>query len=53
LGLTGPIDAQRAHEIINTYSLAFFDKHLLGRPAKQLDGSAGQSPEVLFESRRP
>jgi predicted dienelactone hydrolase len=51
-GLAGPIDAQRAHDIINAYSLAFFDRHLLGRPAELLDGPAGQYPEAMFESRR-
>jgi predicted dienelactone hydrolase len=50
LGLSGPIDDQRAHGIVNAYSLAFFDRHLLGHPAKLLDAAAG--PEVLFESRR-
>ena len=53
LNLTGPIDGQRAHDIINAYSLAFFDRHLMGRPAKLLDGPAEQYPEVLFESRPP
>jgi predicted dienelactone hydrolase len=53
LGLTGPIDERRAHEIINAYSLAFFERHLLGRPVKLLDGPAKKFPEVLFESRRP
>jgi predicted dienelactone hydrolase len=53
LGITGPIDAQRAHSIINTYSLAFFDRHLKGRPAELLDRQAEQYPEVLFETRRP
>ena len=53
LGLTGPIGEQRAHDIVNAYSLAFFDRHLLGRPAKLLDGPAAQYPDVLFESRRP
>jgi predicted dienelactone hydrolase len=51
-GLAGSIDAQRAHDIINAYSLAFFDRHLLGRPAELLDGPAGQYPEAMFESRR-
>ncbi len=51
LNLTGQIDGQRAHNIINAYSLAFFDRHLAGRPAKLLDGPAKQYPEVLFESR--
>ena len=53
LGLTGSIRGQRAHDIINAYSLAFFDRHLLGRPAKLLDGTARQYPDALFESRWP
>ena len=39
--------------IVNAYSLAFFDRHLMGRQAKLLEGAAKQYPEVLFESRRP
>jgi pimeloyl-ACP methyl ester carboxylesterase len=53
LGLSGPIGAQRAHRIVNAYSLAFFDRHLKGQPAVLLDGPAAQYPEVLFETRRP
>jgi len=53
LNLAGPIDGQRAHDIINAYSLAFFDHHLLGRPAALLDGPAERYPEVQFESRPP
>jgi predicted dienelactone hydrolase len=53
VGLSGPIGERRAHDIVNAYSLAFFDRHLLGRPAKLLDGPAKRYPEVLFESRRP
>ena len=44
LGVTGPIDGQRAHDIINAYSLAFFDRHLKGRPAALLDGPARTIP---------
>jgi predicted dienelactone hydrolase len=51
LGLAGPIDVQRAHSIINAYSLAFFDHELKGRPAELLDGLAEQYPEVFFERR--
>lgn len=51
LGVTGPINGQRAHRIINAYSSAFFDRHLKGRPAKLLGALAKQYPEVLFESR--
>jgi predicted dienelactone hydrolase len=53
LGLSGPIDGQRAHRIINAYSLAFFDRHLKGLPVALLNGPAEQFPEVLFETRRP
>lgn len=52
LNLAGPIDGQRAHDIINAYSLAFFDRHLMGRPATLLDEPIERYPEVLFESRR-
>jgi hypothetical protein len=53
LGLAGPIAASRGHEIVNAYSLAFFDRHLKGQPAALLDGPAARYPEVRFESRRP
>ena len=53
LNLTGPIEGQRAHDIINAYSLAFFDRHVSGREAKLLDAPTDQYPEVLFESRLP
>ena len=53
LGLSGPIDERRAHEIVNAYSLAFFDRHLVGWPVPLLDVASKQYPEVLFESRRP
>jgi hypothetical protein len=51
LGLRGPLDARRARVIPDTYALAFFDKHLKGRPAPLLDGPSRRFPEVLFESR--
>jgi predicted dienelactone hydrolase len=53
LGITGPIDGQRAHAIIMACSRAFFDRHLKGSPAAQLDGLAKQYPEMLLETRRP
>jgi hypothetical protein len=52
LGLSGPIGAQRAHCIINAYSLAFFDRHLKSQPATRFDGPTKQYPEVHFETRR-
>ena len=53
LGLSGPIDGRDAHAMINAYSLAFFDRHLLGRTTTLLDGPAKRYPGVLFESRQP
>ena len=53
LRVIGPIDAQRAHAITNAYSLAFFNRHLLGRAEMLLDGPASQYPDVLFDSRQP
>ncbi len=53
LGVTGPIDAMRAHDMVNAYSLSFFDRHLLGGPARLLDGSASLYAEVLVETKRP
>ena len=53
LNLTGPIDGQRSHDIINAYSLAFFDRHLKGQPARFLEGPAKEYPEVQLESRKP
>jgi predicted dienelactone hydrolase len=52
-GFSGPIGSQRAHEIINAYSVAFFDKHLKGEPEALLDGPAAHYPEVIFEKRGP
>ena len=51
VGFSGPIGAERAHTIINAYTLAFFDKHLKNQPEQLLDGPAQAYPEVRFESR--
>jgi hypothetical protein len=53
LGVTGPIDSQRAHHIINAYSLAFFNKHLLGRTEALMDAPASQYHEVIFHASKP
>ncbi len=53
LGIAGPIDARRAHDIINAYSLAFFDRHLRGRAAGLIDELAKRYPEAIFESHAP
>ncbi len=49
IGWTGPINAQRGFDIINAYSLSFFDKELKGRSSSLLEGQK-QFPEVSFES---
>lgn len=53
LNLTGPIDGQQAHDIINAYSLAFFNRHLMGHAERLLDAPTVKYPEVQFESRPP
>ena len=53
LGVTGPIDARRAHHIINAYSLSFFNRHLLGRTEVLMDAPASQYPEVILNARKP
>ncbi|EJW15919.1 hypothetical protein M5X00_10980 [Paenibacillus alvei] len=51
-GLGGPI-GRRAHDIINAYSVAFFDKHLKNTPTALLDRTSRQFPEAIFETRKP
>jgi hypothetical protein len=53
IGISGPIGIQRAHDIINAYSVAFFEKHLKGTTTTLLKGPTKQYPEVLFETRLP
>lgn len=53
IGFSGPIGSQRAHDIINAYSIAFFDKYLNNLSTALLDGKTKQYPEVLIETRRP
>ena len=52
LDITGPINARRAHRIVNAYSLAFFDRHLRGRSAPLLDRSGTRFPEVILDARQ-
>lgn len=49
----GPINFERAHRIINAYTVAFFDRHLKGLPVPLLDSPAEQYPEVLYEMHHP
>ena len=52
LGLTGPMDGDRASRIIESYALAFFDRHLKNLSATLLEGPSSQYPEVFLRSRR-
>jgi predicted dienelactone hydrolase len=42
------LDPHRAHEIIVAYTLAFFDKYLLGKDSDLLKGPPANYPEVTF-----
>jgi pimeloyl-ACP methyl ester carboxylesterase len=50
LGLSGPINGRRGHDIINAYTVAFFDRHLKGDRGELLDGPSARYPEVLLEA---
>ena len=51
LGQTGPINAQRGYDIVNAYSVAFFNKELKGQPSPLLNGPSKEYPDVNFEKR--
>ena len=51
IGFSGPIGAERTHDIVNAYSVAFFGKYLKDQPSPLLNGPSNQYPEVLFEKR--
>lgn len=53
IGFSGPIGSQRAHAIVNAYTLAFFDKHLKNMPVALLNGPSASYPEVIFEKHGP
>jgi esterase/lipase len=53
LGVSGPISEQRAHQIINGCSVAFFDRHLKGDPSPLLEGLTRSYPEVKFQTHQP
>jgi hypothetical protein len=45
----GSIDVKRAFEIVNDYTLAFFDQHLNGKQQDFLDHKSSRYPEADFE----
>lgn len=49
----GPIDGYRMVEILNSYTLAFFDKHLKGESSPLLDGPSADYPDVEFQLHVP
>ena len=51
LGISGPVGAQRAHEIVNALSLAFFDDSLKRSRGSSVAVAASAYPEVIVESR--
>ena len=53
-GMLGPIDGERMLEIMNRYTLAFFDEHLRGHSEPLLAASSPDYPEVALNvgSRR-
>lgn len=53
LRLAGPVNPRREHEIVNAFSVAFFDRHLKGAPAPLLDAPLKTYPKgVIYQSRR-
>ncbi|GAB3643642.1 hypothetical protein GCM10027423_42790 [Spirosoma arcticum] len=53
IGFSGPVGSQRAHDLINTFSLAFFDKHLRSQAVQLLNGTPSPYSDATLESRRP
>ncbi|HXM55330.1 MAG TPA: carboxylic ester hydrolase [Candidatus Dormibacteraeota bacterium] len=51
VGISGPIGGQRAHEIVNAYSVAFFERYLEGRPSALLAASSSPYREVQVQGR--
>jgi predicted dienelactone hydrolase len=49
---TAQLAPARAHEIINAYTLAFFDRYLKGRKGSLLDGGPPPFPEATFRKLR-
>ncbi|MES1023091.1 hypothetical protein ABN584_09350 [Gloeocapsa sp. BRSZ] len=47
----GSIEPKRATQIINAYTLAFFNQYLLGKDEPLLKKTSSDYPEVLIESR--
>lgn len=51
VGIAGPISPERAHAIINAYSLAFFDRHLKGETTERFAALRMEYAEVELTTR--
>lgn len=51
IDFSGPIDGGQMIRIMNTYTMAFFDRHLKDQAAPLLNGISADFPEVTIESR--
>lgn len=51
LGLKGPLNGARVQEIINTYTLAFFDQQFKNTPSPLFSGPQSDYPEMRYEER--
>ena len=50
-GIKGPIDGERVLEIINLYTVAFFDQYLKGQSMPLLTNSPAEVPEVTLTTK--
>jgi hypothetical protein len=51
LGLKGPLDGARVQQIINTYTLAFFNQQFKNMSSPLFDGPHPEFPEMRYEQR--
>ncbi len=51
VGMLGEIEGRRGLQVVNAYTLAFFDRYVRDRPSPLLAGASPDHPEVEFESR--
>jgi len=51
LGLKGPLNGTRVQELINTYTIAFFNQQFKSIPSPLFDGPQSDYPEMRYEQR--
>ncbi len=52
IGLIGSIDQNRMNQVLNSYVLSFFNKHLFDRESVLLRGPSSDFPEVTIEAKQ-